>query len=37
LAAAGTIEAFTAILITLNIRNKTETTLRIGGLGEKHL
>ena len=37
LAAAGTIEAFTAILVTLNIRNKTETTLRIGGLGEKHL
>ena len=37
LAAAGTIEAFTAILITLNIRNKTETTLRIGGLGEQRL
>jgi NADPH-dependent F420 reductase len=37
LAAAATIEAFTAILITLNIRNKTETTLKIGGLGEQHL
>jgi hypothetical protein len=37
LAAASTIEAFTAILITLNIRNKTETTLKIGGLGEQRL
>lgn len=37
LAAAATIEAFTAILVTLNIRNKAQTTLKIGGLGEQRL
>lgn len=37
LAAAATIEAFTAILVTLNIRNKAQTTLKIGGLGGKSL
>jgi NADPH-dependent F420 reductase len=37
LAAAATIEAFTAILVTLNIRNKAQTTLKIGGLGEPRL
>jgi 8-hydroxy-5-deazaflavin:NADPH oxidoreductase len=35
LAAAATIEAFTAILVTLNVRNKAQTTLKIGGLGER--
>jgi predicted dinucleotide-binding enzyme len=37
LAAAATIEAFTAILVTLNILNKAQTTLKIGGLGEQRL
>ena len=37
LAASATIEAFTAILATLNIRNKARTTLKIGGLGERRL
>lgn len=35
LAAAQTVEAFTAILVTLNIRNKAQTTLKIGGLGDQ--
>ena len=32
LAQAAAIEAFTAVLITVNIRHKTHTTLRLGGL-----
>ncbi len=32
LAASGPIEAFTAVLATLNIRYKARSTLRLGGL-----
>ncbi|MFZ0666698.1 MAG: NADPH-dependent F420 reductase [Acidimicrobiales bacterium] len=32
LASAATIEAFTAVLVTLNIKNKAHTTLKIAGL-----
>ena len=32
LASAGAIEAFTAVLVTVNIRYKAHTTLRLGGL-----
>jgi hypothetical protein len=34
LASAGAIEAFTSILVTLNIKYKAHTTLKIGGLAE---
>jgi NADPH-dependent F420 reductase len=37
LAAASTVEAMTAVLVTLNIRHKALTTLKIGGLGEPRL
>ncbi|HLK44338.1 MAG TPA: hypothetical protein VKT18_00055, partial [Acidimicrobiales bacterium] len=32
LAQAGAIEAFTAVCITVNIRHKVHSTLRLGGL-----
>jgi NADPH-dependent F420 reductase len=35
LASAAAIEAFTAVLITVNIRYKAHTTLRLGGLPER--
>lgn len=34
LSQAAPIEAFTAVLITVNIRHKAHTTLRLGGYGE---
>jgi 8-hydroxy-5-deazaflavin:NADPH oxidoreductase len=37
LAAAATVEAFTAILVSLNVRYKAHTTLKIGGLPDRDL
>jgi predicted dinucleotide-binding enzyme len=35
LASAAAIEAFTAVLVTVNIRYKAHTTLRLGGLPDR--
>ena len=35
LAAAGALEAFTAVLVTVNMRYKAHATLRLGGVGER--
>ena len=37
LAAAATVEAFTAVLVSLNVRYKAHTTLKIGGLADRSL
>jgi hypothetical protein len=34
LASAAAVEAFTAVLVTLNVRYKAHTTLKVGGLDD---